>query len=511
LSYAAIYSRASVGIDAPLVSIEVHLANGIPSFTLVGLPETTVRESRERVRSALIQSGFEFPAKRIIVNLAPADLPKSGGRFDLAIAIGILAASGQVDVSPHNRSLDQYEFLGELSLAGEVRPITACLPAVVAATKVDRMVFIAKQNKHESLLCRSARILCIESLAAVVEQLITSKNHIFPSQDAEHFTDSVHQDVSDIIGQEQAKRALLIAAAGMHNLLFVGPPGTGKSMLAQRFTTLLPPLNEAQALESATINSVKGNTLNNQNWYRRPFRNPHHSASLNAMVGGGSIPKPGEISLANHGVLFLDELPEFGRKVIDALREPLETGDIQISRANAKVTFPAQFQLVAAMNPSPTGDVHDGRTAPDQVIRYLNRISGPLLDRIDLQVEVNRQSLSDDRQQASNQVSDRSTSKDLREKVLASRQLQLSRQGCLNSQLYAGNIEQFCRLSESNNTFFLNALDKIGGSHRAMHRILKVARTIADLEGSAEIERVHLAEAMGYRALETLIRQLSSC
>lgn len=210
-------------------------------------------------------------------------------------------------------------------------------------------------------------------------------------------------------------------------------------------------------------------------------------------------------------MLFLDELPEFGRKVIDALREPLETGDIQISRANAKVTFPAQFQLVAAMNPSPTGDVHDGRTAPDQVIRYLNRISGPLLDRIDLQVEVNRQSLSDDRQQASNQVSDRSTSKDLREKVLASRQLQLSRQGCLNSQLYAGNIEQFCRLSESNNTFFLNALDKIGGSHRAMHRILKVARTIADLEGSAEIERVHLAEAMGYRALETLIRQLSSC
>lgn len=282
-------------------------------------------------------------------------------------------------------------------------------------------------------------------------------------------------------------------------------------MLAQRFTSILPPLKEEQALQCATINSVKGNMLNDKNWNQRPFRSPHHSASMNAMVGGGSIPKPGEISLAHNGVLFLDELPEFGRKVIDALREPLETGDIQISRANAKITFPAQFQLIAAMNPSPTGDVQDGRTPPDQVIRYLNKISGPLLDRIDLQVEVNRQSLNTEIRNACSDPISNMSNEELRTQVLASQECQLSRQGCLNAQLNAGNIDQFCLLSESDRVFFLAALDQISGSHRAMHRILKVARTIADLESVKQIQRVHLAEAMGYRALETLIRQLSSC
>lgn len=500
-----------MGIDAPLVSIEVHLANGIPSFTLVGLPETTVRESRERVRSAIIQSGFEFPAKRIIINLAPADLPKSGGRFDLAIGIGILAASGQLRGEVTNQLLQQHEFLGELSLAGEIRPISGCLPAVVAATQVGRVVFIAESNKQESLLCKPAKIVCINSLTEAVEQLITTTPYQFAASDLHLHIDTDKQDISDIIGQQQAKRALLIAAVGMHNILFVGPPGTGKSMLAQRFSSILPPLTEAQALQVATINSVKDNAITNQNWHQRPFRSPHHSASLNAIIGGGSIPKPGEISLAHHGVLFLDELPEFGRKVIDALREPLETGDIQISRANAKVSFPAQFQLIAAMNPSPTGDLHDGRTAPDQVIRYLNRISGPLLDRIDLQVDVNRQSLRHTNQDLNKKHKDTASSQHLRTQVFASRQQQLNRQGCLNSQLDAGNIYQFCSLSKSNNQFFLQALDTIGGSHRAMHRILKVARTIADLEQSNNIKRKHLAEAMGYRALETLIRQLSSC
>ncbi len=506
MGYATVLSRASVGIQAPQVTIEVHLANGIPSFSLVGLAETTVRESKERVRSAIIQSGFEFPAKRIVVNLAPADLPKHGGRFDLAIAMAILVASDQATAD----SIENTEFLGELSLSGTLRPVTAALPACVAAKHSQRRIVIATDNAAEASLCDHSQSFSAHSLLNAVE-LLSSPETLRPiGREPDNREPKFDVDISEIIGQVQAKRALLIAATGRHNILFVGPPGTGKSMLAQRLRTLLPPLNEQQALESASIFSVNGDLNIAGQWRQRPYRSPHHSASATALLGGGASPKPGDISLAHQGILFLDELPEFGRKALDALREPLETGDIHISRAAAKVCYPARFQLVAAMNPSPTGDINDQRSTPEQVLRYLQRLSGPLLDRIDLQVTVEKQRISGSVKQPSSH-NKTPTSEVLRAEVSRCQQHQRARQGKLNADMSVTDLARFCRLSADTQTFFETALHKLEASHRAAHRYLKVARTIADIENSSTIERQHLAEALGYRSLDTLIRQLTAC
>lgn len=507
LSLAIVYSRASIGVQAPLVTIEVHISNGTPGLTLVGLPETTVKEARDRVRSALINANFQYPAKRITINLAPADLPKEGGRFDLPIAIGILAASKQID----NQKLQQFELIGELALTGHLRGVQGIIPAILAANKAKRKAIVAKQNAQQAQLVADCETYFAQSLLAVANFLSGQENlpiaqALEPKSAEEFATDSL--DLTDIIGQQHAKRALTIAAAGQHNLLFLGPPGTGKTMLASRLTSLLPEMSDEEAIETAAINSLVRNELNTQNWKTRPFRSPHHSASLAALVGGGTIPRPGEISLAHNGVLFLDELPEFDRKVLDALREPLESGEIVISRANAKVLFPARFQLIAAMNPSPTGHYQGthNRTSPQQVMRYLNRLSGPFLDRFDLSIEVPL--LPQGTLQKNDEQNKGENSTQVRQKVFATRQIQLSRAGKINAQLNAKEITQFCKLNSEDAVFLENALNKLGLSVRAYHRILKVSRTIADLAGEKEINRLHLSEALGYRAMDRLLQRL---
>lgn len=502
-SLAIVYSRARLGIEAPLVTVEVHLTSGLPKFSIVGLPETSVKEARDRVRGAIINGNFKFPSDgHITVNLAPADLPKEGGRFDLPIAIGIIAAMGNI---PQN-ALDNYEFCGELALSGELRPIIGEIPTAFACKESGRVCLMPKENATHAALIKEARIIGSDHLTAVYNHVLGLQVIDYERLQVVEQGYSSDVDLQDVVGQPLAKRALEIAASGAHNLLFTGPAGTGKSMLAQRLNTILPIMTDEEALQSAAIHSVCGQHINPANWKNRPFRTPHHTASGVALVGGGSNPRPGEISLSHNGVLFLDELPEFDRKVLDVLREPLETGMVTISRASRQADFPARFQLIAAMNPSPTGDHDDGRATPDQVLRYLNRLSGPFLDRIDIQLEVPRLPKGALTQNPEHGE----PSEVVRQRVAYSRNIQMQRGGKPNAMLSSREVDLYCPLSTEDALFLENAIEKLKLSTRAYHKILKVARTIADIQGEVNITRQHLGEALGYRAMDRLIQRLKS-
>ena len=493
VTVAVVYSRALAGMHAPLVSVEVHLANGLPAFNLVGLPETEVKESRERVRAALQNAQFGFPQRRITVNLAPADLPKESGRFDLPIAIGILVATGQL---PGNR-LHEYEFAGELALTGDLRPIRGALAMMLKASG-DRRAFVLPQaSAAEAALVREAVVYPARSLLEVCAHL--TGHEALPRQQVpgELATETPHPDLSDVKGQPQARRALEIVAAGAHSLLMAGPPGTGKSMLAQRLPGILPGMSETEALEAAAIQSLTGG-FRLERWGQRPFRAPHHTASAVALVGGGSDPRPGEISLAHRGVLFLDELPEFDRRVLEVLREPLESGRIHISRAARQAEFPAQFQLVAAMNPCPCGYLgHPSgrcRCTPDQVARYRGRISGPLLDRIDVQIEVPALPAS-----ALRDAPRAEPSAVVQSRAAEAHGIQLARQGKPNALLAPGEVDQYCQPDGEADALLRHAILRLHLSARSYHRVLKVARTIADLARVQTLNAAHVAEAIGYR------------
>ena len=492
MSFAQVYTRSVVGLNAPSVIVEVHLSQGLPAVTMVGLAETAVRESKDRVRSAIINSGFQFPNRRLTINLAPADLPKDGARLDLPIAIGILAASGQID----DGLLERHELIGELALNGDLRPIAGAL-AVSRAVKIEqRALIVPKDNASEAVKVAGAAVLAADTLKAVCQHLQNEQTIAYSEHKKTYQINRYPLDLADVKGQHQARRALEIAAAGGHSLLFCGSPGTGKTLMASRLPSILPPLSEDEALAVASIYSIANSPYP---YGTRPFRTVHQTTSSVALVGGGSSPKPGEITLAHHGVLFLDEIPEFDRKVLEVLRQPIESKKIVISRANTQVEFPANFQLVAAMNPCPCGYYGDksGRChcRPEQIKRYQEKLSGPLLDRIDLHVTVPALPASD-----LQSVQTGESSATVRERVIHAYQRQQVRQNKLNNELSPSELDVFAQLGAAESQILAMAQSRLNLSARGYHRVLRVARTIADLAGSDHIQTPHLTESLSYRS-----------